>query len=328
MIHVTCYMLHVQKGIPLAPLTTFKIGGLAKFFVITKTLKELQEAVAWAKDHDEKIFVLGGGANILIADEGLQGLVVRVISTDFEIVKKEGSLAEVRAGAGLTFGQLVTKAAQADLGGLDFLGGLPGSLGGGVYGNAGWTDRAIGDFVESVTVVDIATGEIKKVTPGECEFTYRGSKFKKWPVIIWEAVLSLPVLEKNQAMQAIADNTKKKLASQPTIFPCAGCVFQNVRLTEQPGNAKLRKLLEDEKRAGSLKQVDPEILPSSWLIDRAGLKGKTIGGAQVSDKHANFIVNTGAATAADVIMLMSLIKQQVRDQFGVQLREEVQLLGF
>lgn len=321
-------MLHVQQDVPLAPLTTFKIGGPAKFFVAVKTLEELQEAVKWAKDRGEKIFVLGGGANILIADAGLPGLVIRVQNINFEIAKKEKVAAVVRAGAGLTFGQLVTKAAQADLGGLDFLGGLPGNLGGGVYGNAGWTDRSLGDFLESVTVVDRVSGEIKIVTHDECEFVYRGSRFKKWPVIIWEAVLKLPVSNKVEAMRAIADNTKKKLASQPTTFPCAGCVFQNVRITEQPGNTALQKLMQAEILAGKLRLVDAGILPSSWLVDRAGLKGKTKGGAQVSDKHANFIVNTGKGTAADVIALMGVVKEQVSKQFGVELHEEVQLMGF
>lgn len=321
-------MLKIQPNIPLAQFTTFKIGGPAKFFIVIKTLEELQEAVKWAKERHEKIFVLGGGANILIAGAGLPGLVIRVQNTNFEIAKKEKTTALVRAGAGLTFGQLVTKAAQADLGGLDFLGGLPGSLGGGVYGNAGWTDRSIGDFLESVIVVDQASGEVKKVAHDECEFVYRGSRFKKWPVIIWDATLKLVVTDKAEAMRAIVDNTKKKLVSQPTTFPCAGCVFQNVRLAEQPGNAALQKLMQAEILAGKLRQVDAEILPSSWIIDRAGLKGKAIGEAQVSDKHANFIVNTGRATASDVITLMGIIKEQVSKQFGVELHEEVQLMGF
>lgn len=321
-------MLNIQNNIPLAPLTTFKIGGPAKFFAVIKTLEELQAAVTWALDHKEKIFVLGGGANILIADAGLNGLVLRVQNTDFTVLKKENTTATVLAGAGLTFGQLVTKAAGANFGGLDFLGGLPGNLGGGIYGNAGWTDRSIGDFVESVTVVDQGTAETKIVAHHECNFVYRGSKFKTWPVVIWEAMLKLPAIEKTEAMRAIADNTKKKLASQPTTFPCAGCIFQNVRLSQQPGNAILQKLISAEADSGKLRLVDAGILPSSWLIDRAGLKGKTFGGAQVSDKHANFIVNTGGATAAEVIELIGLMKKQVREKFGVELYEEVQLLGY
>ena len=202
------------------------------------------------------------------------------------------------------------------LGGLQWLIGVPGTVGGSIYGNAGGHGWGLGDQVDWVEVVTSA-GEIRRLTRGECQFKYRSSVFKShsdW--IILQAQLALPTIDPVAERQLLADTTKQKNASQPTTAKTAGCMFANPRVDGLKLPAELHKSVSD----GTI---------SAWrLIEHVGLKGRRLGQIEISPKHANFMINLGGGTADEVMQLLSLVKQRVRDILGTQLHEEIQYLGF
>lgn len=284
-----------EKNVDLKEFTTFKIGGPAEYFFRATTEKELVEAIKKAAKEELPLFVLGGGSNILISDKGIKGLVIKC-----EIKELEFSNNIVTVGAGLNINELIGQASDKGLGGLEFLAGVPSTLGGAIWGNAGSHEEFIGQLVKTVKLLDKSEEEpeVKELTRAECQFGYRDSIFKHDDLVILQAVLELKEVE--GVKEKIAAQIAKKNTSQDLKTPSAGCVFKN-----PVGN----------KGAGQ-------------IIDELGLKGYEMGGAKVSTKHANFIVNTGQATAEDVIMLISYIKQQVRDNTGIELQEEIQYIGF
>lgn len=283
-----------EKEVDLAPLTTFKIGGPAQFFYQAETEEDLIKAIKKAQQENLPVFILGRGSNILVSDKGFKGLVIKC-----QIKKIEFNDNLVIAGAGENLSELMGEAAEKGLGGLEFLAGVPCTIGGAVWANAGSKDQAIGDFIEKVKIID-KQGEIKELSAADCQFDYRKSVFKSEPLIVLEATLKLKKDNSEEIKSKIAENIKQKQLKQDLSNPSVGCIFRN-----SIGNKT-----------------------AAQLIDSLGLKGYKMGGAKVSDKHANFIINTGKATAEDVVMLISYIKQQVRDEFGIQLQEEVEYVGF
>lgn len=283
-----------KKNVVLAPYTTFKIGGPAQYFFAAKSSAELIDAVSWAKKNKMPYFILAGGSNILISDQGFKGLVILNRSSDCRRVENK-----VICSSGLKLGQLIAFCAKNNLSGLEFLAGVPGTVGGAVFGNAGRPDLGIGNFIKSVKVLTKA-GQLKTLSQKECRFNYRQSRFQKSNEIIIEVVLAFEPGRPAEIAAKIKEAVSLKKKVQPLEYPSAGCIFKN------PAG---------DKSAG-------------WLIEEAGLKGKKIGGAMVSEKHANYIINTGGAKAEEVIILISLIKQKVRTKFKIQFQEEIKLVGF
>ncbi len=284
-----------EKNVDLKEFTTFKIGGPAEYFFKATTEEDLIKAIKKAKKEELPVFVLGGGSNILISDKGIKGLVIKC-----EIKGIEFSNNIVKVGAGANINELIGQAADKGFGGLEFLAGVPSTVGGAIWGNAGSHTESIGNLVEKVKVLDNSEEEleVKELVKAECQFGYRDSIFKHDDLIILEVLFNLKEVEKIK--EKVAAQIVKKQGSQDLKTPSAGCVFKN-----PVGN----------KGAGQ-------------IIDELDLKGYEMGGAKVSTKHANFIVNTGEAKAEDVVMLISYIKQQVRDNTGIELQEEVQYIGF
>jgi len=289
----------------LAEYTTFKIGGPADFFVEVEEEERLLKLIKLLKELKLPYFILGGGSNLLVADEGFRGTIIKIQNSKFKIQKfdyvkdssgMDNSKFKIICGAGYLLGRLIEKTAKLGLAGLEFAAGIPGTVGGAVRGNAGAWGQAIGDKVKRVKVLT-PKGEIKWLKASKCHFSYRQSRFKKTKEIIWEVELELEKGNKKEIQEKISQNLAKR-ANQPK-EPSAGCIF-----------------------------VNPKPLAAGKLIDKCGLKGKGIGDAQISPKHANFIVNLGKAKAADVIKLIKLIKEKVKEKFGVELEEEVFLLGF
>ena len=305
--------LEVLENEPLAKYTTFKIGGPAKFFVTVNNKADLFKAVKAADEFKLPYFIKGGGSNILVSDNGFDGLVIKLESSEPEI--KE-NLVTVFAGSSL--GGFINKTVQAGLGGLEFAANIPGTVGGAIYGNAGAYGKGVGDFVQSVEIICQDNHEInlKVLTKEECEFNYRDSIFKKnknW--IIAEIVFKLEKDEDAVAkLEQIKTEWQERLAKQPLDCPSAGCSFKNIIYTPE------LKKYQDWEIKGKL--------PAGKFIEETGLKGKKLGGAMISDKHANFILNYNNATAQDVKGLIELVKQEVKDKFGVELEEEVQYVGF
>ena len=309
-------MLEIKENILLSPLTSFRIGGAARFYVEVKSIIDLQEALQFAKDNSLEYYILGGGSNVLISDNGFAGIVVRLKMAD---VLVEENVLKAEAGAALI--KVVNNASGAGLSGIATLAGIPGTVGGAARGNAGAFGTEIGQYVSFVEALDSRTGEIKKYSRQECDFGYRTSLFKKEKNLIVLAVaLELQKSDPEEIKAIAMDTIGKRSGRGLNGVMSAGSYFMNPVVD----NKGLCREFEEEK---GVKQKDDK-LPAGWLIQQAGLAGKKMGGAMVHEEHSNYIVNTGEASAENVIMLVSFVKQQVRDKLGVQLQEEVNYVGF
>ncbi len=310
-------MITVKENIPLAPLTTFKIGGAADYYAEVKSAKEITEALGFASKNNLTSFILSGGSNVLFPDSGFKGLVIHLTGETIEI---RGNV--VHASTGSVLGNVIHRALEKGLGGMERMSGIPGSLGGAVRGNAGAFGVEIKDFVTKVKAVSRTTNLVKEFSKEECQFEYRNSFFKKNPEwVILEVTVTLIADQNPTELLAIAKETRdKREAKHPQSAKCAGSFFMNPVVN----NEKLLQEFAEETGTPSKNGK----LPAGWLINHVGLKGKQIGGAKISKQHPNYLVNTGNATAQDVIMLASIVKTKVRDELGVRLREEVQFVGF
>ncbi|MDZ7799105.1 MAG: UDP-N-acetylmuramate dehydrogenase [Patescibacteria group bacterium] len=287
-------MKGLKEKVKLAPFTTFKIGGPAKYFIIVKNENQLIEALKWAKKNKIKYFILGHGANILVSDQGFDGLVIKNEIKELKILSKT----TITVGSGLTLGELLGFCLDHKLKGLEFLAGIPSTVGGAIVGNTGNPKKAIGDFISQVKVID-ENLDIKILSHQELKFAYRKSIFKEKDYIILSALFNLIKDTKENIQKKIKENIDNKKQSQPLNRPSAGCAFKN-----------------------------PPGMSAGKIIEECGLKGKSMGAAKVSEIHANYIINTNSAKAEEVVMLISYIKQQVRDKKNIQLQEEIQLVGF
>lgn len=310
-------MITIQEKVALAPFTSFRIGGEAQYFVDVKSVEELREALTFAKERSMNFTMLAGGTNVLISDKGISGLVIRVKMSG---ALCEGDILEAQAGTPLI--KVINVAAENGLSGLESMAGVPGTLGGAVRGNAGAYGTEVGNYVSSVNVLDSESLEMKEFSKEESDFAYRSSFFKKNPkYILISAKLQLIVSTREECQAKVRDKIMDRGKAGLNGVRSAGMYFLN------PKAESNEALLADFERERGVPARNG-VLPAAWVIDRAGLGGKKIGGAMVSESNKSYIVNTGDATAEDIIILASFVKQQVRDQFGLQLMEEVELVGF
>lgn len=294
----------LRAAVALAPLTTFKVGGPADWLLDARTGDELRRAVALAREAGMPVTVLGGGSNVLVADRGVRGLVLRVHGGD--VVRLDDAM--VRADAGVTINGLVRWTLTRGIGGIEAWAGTPGTVGGAVFGNAHFRGRLISELVARVALVT-AAGTIADVPAAEMEFGYDYSRLHRTREIVVSADFRVTAGEPAELRRVARESLAYRKRTQPLESASAGCIFQN------PDPARDR--------------VPDGIPPSAGaLVDRAGLKGAREGKARVSTTHANFIVNEGGATAADIRSLIERCKREVRDRFGVELREEIVLIGF
>ncbi|MFZ1626597.1 MAG: UDP-N-acetylmuramate dehydrogenase [Candidatus Moraniibacteriota bacterium] len=309
-------MLSIRRDVPLAPFSTFRIGGPADFFAGVTTVPELIEALEYAETNNLKSFVFSGGSNLLIADRGFRGMVIRIANQSMRVT--EGKL---YADAGAHLLDVVQFANSRGLAGIERLAGIPGSVGGAIRGNAGAFGAEIGSVVLSVKVYNRKTRKLREFSKKDCAFGYRLSYFKAHPeCVIISAELRLTGGTTSELI-ALSDRTMEtREAKHPQSALCAGSFFMNPIVTDE--------VLREEFAHDTGKSSKDGKLPAGWLIDHAGLRGKKVGGAQVSPIHPNYLVNTGTATAEDVIMLASIVKERVRTELDVQLKEEVQMVGF
>ncbi len=317
--NTTMTSAEMQENVPLAPYTIYKIGGRARFFIEAADSAVVERAVLFARERSLPFFVLGAGSNVLVADEGFDGLVIHMtggaVATAGEILT---------ADAGVSMARLVAEAAKAGLGGIEWGIGIPGTVGGSVRGNAGCFGGEMAHSVERVRVL-AAGGEAQKtfeLANAECEFGYRNSVFKRHPEwIVLSAAFVLRRGDPAAIREKIAAYTKERLAKQDIGTQSCGCIFKNVSWSGVDRAALAARLPEAEKFAAG-----PNV-PASFLIDRAGLKGARSGRAVISSRHANFFVNEGGATARDVAALIERAKAAVRDRYGIELEEEIQRIG-
>lgn len=287
---------------PLAEHTTFKIGGPAEFWVEPQDTAELNSLIKAAKNKNIPIFVIGAGSNILCVDSGIKGIVISLNSDYFK--KIEAKKDNVLCGAGVRLASLVEKAHALALGGIEFLSGIPGTVGGALTMNAGISEsvregkkirkiRSIGDMVEEVSVMDYA-GNIMTLKRKELDFSYRRSNLSDY--VILDANFKLFKKDKKEIKNEINKYLDYRKRTQDMSSPSAGCIFKN-----------------------------PPQESSGRLIDLCGLKGKSIGDAFISLKHANFILNKGSAKAEDILGLISLVKKEVKNRFGIELDTEIKI---
>jgi UDP-N-acetylmuramate dehydrogenase len=293
----------VRTNVRLASFTTFKVGGPADWLVQVRGGGEVLRALDLARRACVPVTAIGGGSNVLVSDRGVRGLVLRIHGGDVGLARD----GRVRSDAGVTLNGLVRWTLTRGLGGLEMWAGTPGTVGGAVYGNAHFQGRLIGDQIEKVGLVS-REGDWSEVLRADMEFGYDFSRLHRTrEVVVWAEFL-VSRGEPTRLREAARQSIRFRKHTQPLPLPSAGCIFQN----------------PDPARDG----LPPTVPPSAGaLIDRAGLKGARIGDALVSPTHANFIVNTGAATAGDVRALIEYCRRVVRERFGVTLREEVTYLG-
>jgi UDP-N-acetylmuramate dehydrogenase len=295
----------VRLDVPLAPFTTFRVGGPADVLLETRTTQELIDAVRIARARQAPVRVLGGGSNLLVSDRGVRGLVIRPRGGEANLVGTH----LVRADAAVTINGLVRWTINRGLAGLEAWAGTPGTVGGAIYGNAHWKQVNIGDLVESVRLAR-PDGTLLQVPADRMEFAYDDSRLKRTgEVLVWAAFRVQPGADPERLRATARESLAFRKRTQPLESPSAGCIFMN----PDPRRDKV-----------------PEGIPPSAgaLVDRAGLKGAIEGGARVSTTHANFVINTGTATAADIARLIDRCTAAVAGQFGVTLREEIVRLGF
>lgn len=308
----------VLENESMAAHTYLKIGGPARLYLVASTSDELIHAVEEAKRLSIPWYVIGGGSNLLVSDDGFQGVVIQTADRSFAI---DGT--EVSAAPGVFTGLLAKATAEAGLTGFEWGVGVPGMIGGAVYGDAGCFGGEMRDVVSGVEAYAIQQGKKISYTNADCRFGYRDSRFKHEPHIILRVHLALERGDVAQARAKINEIMGKRKESQPQGAFSAGCLFKNFDYFSESA-------LDILKRHGEIPSamLSQKRIAAGWLIDQLGLKGTTVGKAQVSPVHGNFLVNLGGARAQDVLALSSLIKMKVRDELGILLEDEVQYLGF
>jgi UDP-N-acetylmuramate dehydrogenase len=281
----------VKRDEPLAPYTWLKIGGPAQFFLEPSSRDELLQVVKACHQEGVSVRVLGGGSNLIVRDEGVSGLILRLSHPTFAEIQIVGN--RVTAGGGALLSHVVSETVRVGLAGFENLAGIPGSIGGALHGNAGGRHGEISQFIKTVTVMT-ANGETLIRHEDELYFDYRQSSLGG--LVVLETEFELLKDDPDQIAQRLRKIWITKKASQPLSSQTVGCIFKNPR----------------GQRAGQ-------------LIEQAGLKGTRIGGAEINDRHANFIVTYDGASSSDVLRLMDLVRSKVSEQFGVPLEAEVEI---
>lgn len=305
----------VQRNVLLKNHTTFKIGGPAEYFLSVTKKEDLIKAIKVAKKLKLPVFVLGGGSNMLISDKGVKGLVIKN-QDKVKMVLKSNNIIE--ASAGLTFGEVVNFSIKKSLAGLEWAGGLPGTFGGGIRGNAGAFGGETKDSILEVQTLN-NNFELVKLSNKQCKFSYRSSIFKEKNWIILSALVKLKKGDKHVLQKIAKSRIDYRKEKHPLEYPNAGSVFKNVDFKKIP--KKFKEIFKDKVKK------DPfPIVPTAWLIIGAGLTGKKIGRAQISNKHSNYIVNLGGAKAQDILNLIDLVKIKVKSKYGVRLETEVMIM--
>jgi len=295
--------LAVLEHEPLSRHTTLQVGGPADWFVDVRSVDDLVGVLEVARDANVPITLLGGGSNVIVSDSGIRGVVARLRLTS--VSRAADGL--VRAEAGVTMNGLVRWTIGRGLAGIEAWAGTPGTVGGAIYGNAHYGGRNIGDLVASVVVAS-RVGALTTVPADEMGFAYDTSRLQRTGEILVSADFAVTVGEPEALRETARASLAHRKLTQPLALPSAGCLFQN----PDPGRDAL-----------------PPGIPASAgaLIDRAGLKGRRVGGASISTVHANFLVNDAGATARDIWQLAEAARTAVRDRFGVELRNEIVFLG-
>lgn len=284
----------IRKNVPLSTMTTFRVGGPADYVACPKTAEQIAALLKLCSGNKIPFFVLGNGSNILASDDGYRGVIICVLTGMNQIIT-DGCTVKAQAGAQLI--KAAHEAAKHGLTGLEFASGIPGTIGGAIYMNAGAYGGEMKDVVRRVTAMDYS-GNIYNMSCDEMDFSYRHSIVQDRKLIVLSAEFQLETGKQEEIDSRISELAEARRSKQPLEYPSAGSTFKR-----------------------------PEGYFAGKLIADAGLKGFSIGGAQVSEKHSGFVINKGGATADDIMKLICHVKDEVNSQFGVVLETEVKTLG-
>lgn len=289
----------LAANVPMSQHTRFKVGGPADLLALPRTLQELKSMLAAAREASVPVTIVGGGCNLLVSDLGIRGLVVVTtrLKSGIRSEPPADKKIHLHMGAGERLSTVCQYALTHGLSGLEFCAGIPGTLGGAVMMNAGTASQGIGQAVHCLEVLDLNTLAVSSLKKQDLGFSYR--RLDLADHLILNITLELVPGDPDQIKQVFESNLRQKHKTQPMALPSAGCFFKN------PGSDN----------------------PAGKLIQEAGLKGKTIRGARVSEIHANYIVNCGHATCRDILALKAHIQEQILDRFGIFLETEVQITG-
>ncbi len=315
--------LKVAENVPLSECTRFGIGGPAAVLADATTEAALAAAVQALRQAGTSYTVIGGGTNLIASDQGFAGVVLRYTNTSIESAQIDNASTDaggerVTAAAGALLQDLVDRTLSLGLGGLETLTGIPGWVGGAIYGNAGAYGHSINECVRSVRYLDASTGEIRELDHDACQFRYRESVFKQrkdW--IVLSATLDLSQADAEKLAETASGIRRIRDEKYPSTMRCAGSIFKNLIFAELP---------EEARADVPLKAVREGKVASAYYLERVGAKGVTRGGVKVADYHANLIFNADGGTAQELRELIAELKQRVRERFGIELEEEVQYL--
>jgi len=314
--------LRVYENEPLSKHTYFKIGGPAKLFFEAKSVEDLKLALSSAHNLSIPFVVLGGGANVLVSDKGFNGLVIINKADGIKLVGVKGTIGKTGRGiksamvwvaSGALMNQLARFTIDQGLGGLEFLLSVPGTVGGGLKINAHFNiekGEFIGSRLVTATLFDPRSANTKKVDHTYFQFSYDYSKIQQTAEIVLEAVFRVDAQDKQKLWQKAMEYVKRRNDQQPIGIPCSGCIFRNISSFD------------------AVRLNTPNLTTSvGYIIEKLGLKGTRFGGAQISQKHANFILNVSEAKASDVLKLIDMIKQKAKQVFNLDLKEEIFYIG-
>ena len=287
---------NIKINEPMSKHTSFKTGGPAEIYIIGKTLEQIQEVLKYSNQNNIQLYIIGNGSNLLVSDEGIKGIVLKIAVDNIETLESDFGVL-VKAGAGVKIMALAQILKKDGITGFEELAGIPGTMGGANYMNAGAYGKELKDIIVSTKAINKETGEIETLKNEEQELKYRSSIFKNRKYIIIETMLNLQKGIPEEIERKMNDFLNQRKEKQPIEYPSAGSTF---------------------KRG--------EGFITAKLIDECGLKGYQIGGAQISEKHAGFIINKNNATSKDILDLIKYTKKKVFEKFGVQIEEEVEII--
>ena len=286
----------IYENVLMSRYTSFKVGGPAEYLIKIEKVEELQQILKIAKENKIPLTIIGNGSNILVTDKGIKGIVLKIEIKKLEI-EINGEDVKVTTGSGNKLGELAQKLAAQEISGLEFAAGIPGTIGGAIRMNAGAHGSEMKDIVETVTYLD-EDGAIQKIENSQAEFEYRNSIFSKKKYIIIETEMTFKKGNKEYILGQMKEYMNYRKEKQPIEYPSAGSTF---------------------KRGADF--------ITAKLIDECGLKGYQIGGAQISEKHAGFIINKENATAEDIVKLIRYTEEQIYNKFGKKIETEIEILG-
>ena len=293
----------IHKNVPIKHLVTFNLGGNADYFYSADSIEALCDAVEYSKKKNWPVFILGGGSNLVVSDKGIEGIVIHNLCEDICQVDREKY--QLKLSSGFPLAKLVEIAEHESFTGAEAFAGIPGSLGGAICGNAGAYGQSISDILVSCDILN-EDGKIQTVDKSYLQFDYRMSRIKKEPIIVLSAVFQLKPGNKKLIQDKINEILEQRHSKHPDkSIGCAGSFFKNL----PPAEGETRR-----QAAG-------------MFLEKVGAKQMAVGGASVFEKHANFIINRGSATAADVKALAKLLKDKVKSELGIVLEEEVRYIG-